>query len=164
MDLNSFASFAPLRENRFSGLSRKAAKGTGEADASQKPGGDMNAEDMKKIEAMLSHHVGALAEKIEAATESFKTHVGVLTEDFQHKLDLVVEGHEVLHQEIREIRDESNAKHEQTAFLLRALNDKVDGVENRLSAKIDAVAGDLAAHRKDTEAHGAVWRVKEEGE
>lgn len=118
----------------------------------------MDAEDKKEIEAMFKHHVGVLVEKVDAA---FKAHVGVLTEDFQHKLDLVVEGHEVLRKEIREVRDESKAKHEQTAFLLRALNDKVDGVENRLSAKIDAVSGDLAAHRKDTEEHGAVWRVKE---
>jgi hypothetical protein len=93
-----------------------------------------------------------------------KEHLEILLEDIRGKFDLVLEGHEVLRKEIREVRDESNAKHEQTAFLLKALNDKVDGVENRLSAKIDAVAGDLAAHRKDTEAHGAVWRVKEEGE
>ena len=128
-------------------MSLNAAKGTKETDASRKPGGDMNAEDMRKIEAMLSHHVGALAEKLDAATEGFKVHVGIMTEDFQHKLDLVVEGHGVLHQEIREVRDESNAKHEQTTFLLKALNDKVDGVENRLSATFDSVAGDLAAHR-----------------
>jgi hypothetical protein len=92
-------------------------------------GGDMNAEDKREIEAIFKHHIG------------------VLVESFQHKLDIVVEGHEVLRQENREVRDESNAKHEQTAFLLRALNDKVDGVENRLSAKFDSVAGDLAAHR-----------------
>lgn len=28
--------------------------------------------------------------------------------------------------------------------------------------KIDAVAADLSAHRKDTEAHGTVYRVKED--
>jgi hypothetical protein len=99
-------------------------------------------------------------------------HLEILLEDIRGKFDLVLEGHEVLRKEIREVRDESNAKHEQTAFLLKALNDKVDNVETRLSAridavegslsaKLDAVAGDLAAHRKDTEAHGAVWRVKE---
>ena len=124
----------------------------------------MNAEDKREIEAIFKHHIGVLVEKFDAANENLKGYLGVLTEDFQHKLDIVVEGHGVLRKEIREVRDESYAKHEQTAFLLRALNDKVDGVENRLSAKIDAVAGDLAAHRKDTEAHGAVWRVKEGGE
>jgi hypothetical protein len=116
------------------------------------------------MEAMFRRFFRELVGKIDAATEGFKTHVGILSEDFQHKLDIVVEGHEVLRQEMREVQDESNAMHEKTAFLLKSLNGKIDGLENRLSAKIDAVAGDLAIHRKDTEAHGAVWRVKEEGE
>ncbi|MFA5516324.1 MAG: hypothetical protein WDA20_08550 [Desulfuromonadales bacterium] len=60
------------------------------------------------------------------------------------------------------MREKSNSKHEQTAVLMKALNDrlssKIDGVEANLTAKIDAVAVDLGAHRKNTEAHGAVWR------
>jgi hypothetical protein len=135
----------------------------------------MNAEDRREMEAMFRHYIGGLVGKIDAATEGFKSHVGILTEDFQHKLDIVVEGHEVLRKEIREVGDESNAKHGQTAFLLKALSDKVgnvdtrisariDAVEGSLSAKLDAVAGELAAHRKDTEAHRAAWRVKENGE
>ena len=96
--------------------------------------------------------------------EMFKRHIGVLSESFQHNLNLVVEGHGVLLNEIRAVRDESNAKHEQTAFLLKALNEKIDRVETKLSGKIDAVAVNLSEHRKDTEAHGAVWRVKEGGE
>lgn len=95
----------------------------------------MDEKEMQKIEAMFKHQIG------------------VLSESFQHKLDLIVEGHEVLHREIREVGDESNAKHEQAAFLLKALSSKVDGI-----------AVDLSAHRKDTEAHGAVWRVKEGAE
>jgi hypothetical protein len=33
-----------------------------------------------------------------------------------------------------------------------------------IEVKLDAVAGDIAVHRKDGEAHGVVWRVKEDGE
>jgi len=88
----------------------------------------------------------------------------IILEDISSKFDLVLEGHEVLRQEIREVREESNARHDHTAFLLSALNDKIDSVESQLGKKIDAVAHDLADHRKDTEAHGTVWRIKERGE
>jgi hypothetical protein len=33
-----------------------------------------------------------------------------------------------------------------------------------IGVKLDAVVSDIAAHRKDGEAHGAVWRVKEDGD
>ena len=80
-----------------------------------------------------------------------KDHLEVLLEDIRGKIDLVLEGHDVLRREIRVARDESNAKHEHTAFLIDTLN-----------KKIDAMAGDLSAHRKDTEAHHGVYRVKED--
>jgi len=103
-----------------------------------------------------------------------KDHMEILLEDIRGKFDLVLEGHEVLRNEIREVREESNVRHEHTAFLIKTLNAKIDivenvlgakidAVENGLGAKIDAVAADLAAHRADTEAHGTVYRVKESG-
>ena len=88
----------------------------------------MDADDIKKIE------------------ELFKHHVGVMAEDFLHKLDIIPEGHQML-------------------------SDKIDRVEatlggrlDRVESKVDAVAADLSAHRADTEAHGTVYRVKESGE
>ena len=112
-----------------------------------------------------------------------KDHLEILLEDIQSKFELVLEGHDVLRREVREFRDESNVKHEYTAFLIDTLskkidsvdarlndkidsvearlNEKIDSVEARLSGKIDAVAEDLSAHRKDTEAHHGVHRVKE---
>jgi len=41
------------------------------------------------------------------------------------------------------------------------LEAKMEGVEAQLEKKIDAVASDLAAHRRDTEAHSSVYKVKE---
>jgi len=79
-----------------------------------------------------------------------KNHLEILLEDIRGKFDLVLEGHEALRSEIREAREESNAKHEHTAFLVNTLN-----------RKIDNVATDLSEHRKDTEAHHGVYRVKE---
>lgn len=78
-----------------------------------------------------------------------KDHLEILLEDIRGKFDLVLEGHDSLRQEIREARQSSDEKHEQTAFLLNVLNDK-----------IDKVAADLSAHRADTEAH-PVYRIKE---
>jgi len=37
----------------------------------------------------------------------------------------------------------------------------MEGVEAQLEKKIDAVASDLTAHRRDTEAHSSVYKVKE---
>ena len=85
----------------------------------------MTKNDFEKIDGMIARHVGSFADSI------------------QHKLDLVVEGHQML-------------------------SEKIDRVEARLDAridcvvkKLDAVALDLAAHRADTESHHPVYRVKE---
>jgi len=78
-----------------------------------------------------------------------KDHLEILLEDIRGKFDLVLEGHDALRQEIREARQSSDDKQDQTAFLLKALNDK-----------IDRVATELTAHRADTEAH-QLYRVKE---
>jgi hypothetical protein len=90
-----------------------------------------------------------------------KDHLEIHLEAIRGKFDLVLEGHEVLRSEILEVREESNASHEHTAFLIKTLNDKIDNVETRLSVKLDSVAADLSAHRADTEAHHGVYRVKE---
>lgn len=75
-----------------------------------------------------------------------KDHLEMLLEDIRGKFEL---GHAALRVEMHEFRQESNEKHEQTAFLLKTLN-----------GKIDAVAADLSAHRADTEAH-PVNKVRE---
>ena len=93
-----------------------------------------------------------------------KDHLEVLLENIEGKFELVLEGHESLRKEIRDAREESNQKHEHTAFLIDTLNKKIDAVdarlnkkiddvEMRLTEKIDLVASDLKAHRADTEVH-----------
>ncbi len=84
----------------------------------------MNCADFKKIDVMFKHHVGIIAE------------------DFQHKMDIVVEGHQMLAEKI----------------------DRLEVRMDRLETKVDGVAIDLAAHRADTEAHHGVYRVKESGD
>ena len=125
----------------------------------------MTEHDMKNLEAMLQRHVGAVYE------------------DFQSKLDLVVEGQQALQHEMRETRTELKGDIELCNFKIDTLNQKIDGVEDKLTKKIDdveetltkkidgvevsltnkidGVAADLKAHRADTEAHHGVYRVKE---
>jgi chaperonin cofactor prefoldin len=90
-----------------------------------------------------------------------KEHFEVLLEDISSKFDLVLEGHQVLHSEIRETRTELKKDIELCNFKIDTLNKKIDGVDAKLSKKIDGVAADLKAHRAETEAHHGMYRVKE---
>ena len=79
-----------------------------------------------------------------------KDHLEILLEDIRGKVDLVLEGHDARHKEIRDTREELCEKVNSVDFKVETLN-----------SKIDAVASDLTAHRRDTEAHPSVYKVKE---
>lgn len=64
----------------------------------------------------------------------FRLQAGILSEDFQHKLQLVAEGHQML-------------------------SEKMDRMRDEVTGKIDAVAVDLTAHRADTEGHKRGYKV-----
>lgn len=89
----------------------------------------MEEKDFQRIEKM----VGSFKDEIK---NDFRLQAGILSEDFQHKLQLVAEGHEML-------------------------SGKMDRINADLGGKIDAVATDLAAHRADTEGHKRGYMVKE---
>jgi hypothetical protein len=77
--------------------------------------------------------------ELKAIANMLAREVGVLMEDVQHKLDLVVEGHQML-------------------------VDKIDRVAEGVASvgeKLDVVALELTAHRNDTEAHRGVYQVRE---
>lgn len=101
---------------------------------------------MKKIEEIFQRNVEAMSGKFQ---QTVGHQMGVLSEDFQHKLEIVIEGHQMLNEKIDR------------------LDGRVDNLEGRLDSlegKLDAVAADLSAHRADTEAHHGVYRVREVGE
>ncbi|RQW77518.1 MAG: hypothetical protein EHM51_01625 [Geobacter sp.] len=102
----------------------------------------MDAGDIKKIE------------------EIFKHHIGVMSEDFQHKLDIVVEGHQMLSDKIDGVEVSLGVRLDRVESRLNRVESRLD----RVGSKVDAVAADLTAHRADTEAHAPVYRVKESGE
>ena len=115
-----------------------------------------------------------------------KDHLEIILEDIRGKFDLVLEGHDVLRKEIKDTRAELCEKINLVDFKVEALNQKIasvednlnqkiagvkdslnqkiDSVETRLSKKIDAISADLTAHRRDTEVHPSVYKVKEGSE
>ena len=108
----------------------------------------MNGEDFKRFEQIVFN----FKEEVKA---EFRHQIGIQSEHFQHKLDIVVEGHEVLRKEIRDTREELSEKIKLVDFKLETMN-------VTLNEKIDAVAADLSAHRVDTEVHKKVYKVKED--
>jgi hypothetical protein len=93
----------------------------------------MDEKDLNAIESLL-----------EKQTTKFQRYLGIVEENFQHKLDLVVEGQQMLAERMDRMEVE--------------LKQEISKVDQRVTA----VAADLSAHRKDTEAHHGVYRVKEE--
>jgi hypothetical protein len=110
----------------------------------------MDADEIKKIEEIFKHHIGVMSEDFQRKIEH---QTGIISEDFQHKLDIVVEGHQMLSDKIDRVETNLGGR-------LDRVESRLDRVEN----KVDAIAADLSAHRKDTEAHGPVYRVKESGD
>ncbi len=95
----------------------------------------MQEKDFERIEEMVQS-------KLDQQTTTFQGYVGAMSEDFQHKLDIVVEGHQLLDEKI-DVQD-------------KRLNDKIDRMDERLGrveGKVNSVADDLTEHRRDTEAH-----------
>ena len=82
-----------------------------------------------------------------------KDHLEIILEDIRGKFDLVLEGHDVLRKEIKDTRVELCEKINLVDFKVEALNQK-----------LDVVAADITAHRRDTEAHPSVYKVKEGSE
>ena len=89
----------------------------------------MNENDFEKIESMISSHVGAFADSI------------------QHKLDLVVEGHQMLSEKIDRVEERLDGRID---CVIKKL-DAVAAQGNVTAAKLDAVAaqGNATAAKLD---------------
>ena len=99
----------------------------------------MNGEDFKRLEQIVFN----FKEEVKA---EFRHQIGIQSENFQHKLDIVVEGHDVLRKEIRDTKEELREEIALVNFKVEALNQKIDGVKGELNQKIDTVEGGL--HQK----------------
>jgi len=97
----------------------------------------MDEGDLKKIEAL------------------FRQHIGILSEDFQHKLDIVMEGHEMVVEKLEDTRGELKEE-------IQKVGQRLTMAEANLSQKIDGISADLAAHRHDTKVHRTHYGISEE--
>ena len=68
-----------------------------------------------------------------------KDNLEIIFEDIRGKFDLVLEGHDALHKEIKNTRKELCEKINLVDFKVGALNSKIDNVEISLSKRIDNV-------------------------
>jgi hypothetical protein len=84
---------------------------------------------------------------LEKQTEQFQRYIGVVEEGFQHKLNLVVEGQQMLAERMDWMEGRRDGR-------IDLVEKRLSLVEANLAKKIDVVACDLSAHRKDTEVHG----------
>jgi uncharacterized protein (UPF0335 family) len=75
-----------------------------------------------------------------------------LSEDFQHKLDIVAEGRQMLSEKLDRVEGQLEQR-------IDRVEKRINEVDAKLSKKIDAVAADLAAHRADTEIHRTGYQV-----
>ncbi|PIP05906.1 MAG: hypothetical protein COX52_09430 [Syntrophobacterales bacterium CG23_combo_of_CG06-09_8_20_14_all_48_27] len=96
----------------------------------------MDSSDVTKIERMMVD----FKDEIKA---EFRHQLGIQSEAFQSKLDLVVEGHQMLSEKLDRVEE------------------RLDGRVDCVVRKLDALAADLSAHRRDTESHPSVYKVKE---
>jgi uncharacterized protein YeeX (DUF496 family) len=79
-----------------------------------------------------------------------KEHLEMILEDISGKFDLVLEGYAALDRKLEARFDQLNEKIEDNSFKIDILN-----------KKIDYVADDLSAHRRDTEVHRG-YQVRED--
>ncbi len=125
----------------------------------------MNGEDFKRLEQIVFN----FKEEVKA---EFRHQIGIQTENFQHKLDLVVEGHQMLADKLDRVETRLDThidclehKLDHVAAELGEVKAKGDYTAAKLdtvAAKLDLVADDLTAHRADTEVHKKVYKVKED--
>ena len=92
-------------------------------------------------------------------------YVTILFEKMQGDIKQVLEGHQVLHNEITRTREELREEIQLNTIRIDAVNEslsnRIDAMDENLSNHIDAVAADLKAHRADTEVHHGIYRIKE---
>lgn len=100
----------------------------------------MDAESLVQIERIVTTVVSGVESRLRQEfgekTEETKRHSGVLYEDVLHKIDLVVEGHQALHQEIGKLEGRMEHEFLETRALIglsyRQLQQRVETLEQRV--------------------------------
>jgi chromosome segregation ATPase len=114
-----------------------------------------------EIKEEFQHRLAAHKDEIK---EEFRHQLGIQTEHFQHKLDFVVEGHQMLSEKIDRGEERLDKRMDCLEHKLGRVAAELGEVKSRgelTAAKLDRVAVELSAHRRDTETHPPVYKFKE---
>ena len=68
-----------------------------------------------------------------------KEYLEMILEDINGKFDLLLEGHQGLREDIRELGRRTDERFDLVDFKIDTLNKKIDGVDEKLTKKIDGV-------------------------
>ena len=96
----------------------------------------------------------------EEIIEAFDHRIGLSEERFQHSIDLLVEGQQTQVERM----DRNDVRLDGIEEKVLGLDLKIIALDSKvtsLDVKLESVASDLKLHRRDTEAHHGVYRVKE---
>jgi len=135
----------------------------------------MEEKDLEKIEGMIARHVGVFAESVNHKFDIIVEGHKMLSEKIDRveqrldgridcvirKLDAVAAQGDATVAKLDAVAAQGDA----TAAKLDAVAAQGDATAAKLetvSTKLDAITADLAAHRRDTEAHPALYKVREE--
>ncbi|MDN5941788.1 MAG: hypothetical protein L0H94_07900 [Nitrospira sp.] len=80
----------------------------------------MDQESLAQIKQIITHATDAAETRLREGIQDVKRHTGVLIEQVEHKIDLLSEGHQSLHQQIEAVRSEIRHDSQETRALLRA--------------------------------------------
>ena len=72
----------------------------------------------------------------EEFSQETQRYIGVLSEDFQHKLDVVVEGHQVLNKKIDDLRDEVRSDIKEVKEMLKLTYRELDKKDNAIEEEV----------------------------
>lgn len=72
----------------------------------------------------------------EEFSQETQRYIGVLSEDFQHKLDVVVEGHQVLNKKIDDLRDEVRSDIKEVKEMLKLTYRELDNKDHAIEVEV----------------------------
>ena len=124
----------------------------------------MEEQDFERLEKIVTKLTTDFSKRLDDQAKDFHTWIGVQGEDSQHKLDLVVEGFQMLSEKMDRSEERIDSSIGRLDSRLDRLEVKLDQVGMRLDevkSKVDGVDAKIAAHPIDTEAHQGLYRVKE---
>ena len=95
----------------------------------------MDQESLAQIKQIITHATEAAETRLREEIQDVKRHAGILIEQVAHKIDLLSEGHQSLHQQIEDVRSEIHQESQETRALLRAsyqeLRQRVEPLEQQ---------------------------------